>query len=176
RRTVPPTLVWGTAVRPRRLQRRRCRRSYAPLALPPPRPRTIARETPFRQQHAAFSVIRRTLFLLEAVCARSRVAGRGATDDIIHREHDVFNSGLARIRQGRSLPNARSDPCNPSIDDARHLVTLRTSASVHARLEENHVLFHNPSGSAWCARGVRANVRRPTWRIHPDRPQRCVRG
>src|SRR5207237_8640776 len=100
---------------PRPLQRRRCRRSYAPLALPPPRPRTIARETPFRQQHAAFSVIRRTLFLLEAVCARSRVAGRGATDDIIHREHDVFNSPAWR-GSVRSVAAHTLDPTRAPLE------------------------------------------------------------
>src|SRR5437870_1808422 len=115
-------------------------------------------------------------FLLEAVCARSRVAGRGATDDIIHREHDVFNSPAWR-GSVRSVAAHTLDPTvHTSSDDARHLVTLRTSASVHARPEENHALFHNPSGAARCSCGVRANVRRPSWRIHPDRRQRCVRG
>src|SRR5438445_4402340 len=110
-------------------------------------------------------------FLLEAVCARSRVAGRGATDDIIHREHDVFNSPAWR-GSVRSVAAHTLDPTvHPSSDDARHLVTLRTSASVHARPEENHALFHNPSGAARCSCGVRANVRRPSWRIHPYRRQ-----
>jgi hypothetical protein len=111
RRTVHPTLVLGTAVRPRRLQRRRYHRSCAPLALPPPRPRTIARRTLFRQQHAAFSVIRRTL-----CCSKPFARDRGWPDAVrpppsSHRGHDVFNSpsahGILVTRRPRAASGAR---------------------------------------------------------------------